>query len=368
MDDWYITCYNLIFTAFPLCITSLTDIDVKEEDSEECKKLMPLLYKESRDSKKAFTLFRFIAIVSKSIILSCIIFVLSSTNTIIDLKGNFSNIWYMSLKNYSCILIAVTINLFIGTNFIAYFLPLIVFITTFLFFIAFLFLVHFGLIFEFNSKASISGSISNINFYLVLLGINSLNGVLDYSLKVYKIFFEKSLNSKLELKRAMMTLEEDKRNEMSREYSFNRKDSKKENKRKSFFDPKIYKENIDSYLQNSIMKIKSSEKSELYELNDLNHKKFLNENNYNISRNISSESSSINKSNMSNKHILNRRNIYNVSVMENNNKSSEKIKLNVNKYKDSIYNKFNYNFSKRFNDKINNGESNHNINIVNFNH
>ena len=57
MDDWYITCYNLLFTAFPLCVCSLTDIDIKEEDSEECKKKMPLLYKESRDSKRYFTLF-----------------------------------------------------------------------------------------------------------------------------------------------------------------------------------------------------------------------------------------------------------------------------------------------------------------------
>ena len=367
MDDWYITCYNLIFTAFPLCITSLTDIDVKEEDSEECKKLMPLLYKESRDSKKSFTLFRFIITVSRSIILSCIIFILSSTNTIIDMKGHFSNIWFMSLKNYSCILIAVTINLFIGTNFIAYFLPLIVFITTFLFFIVFLFLVHFGLIFEFNSKASISGSISNINFYLVLLGISALNGVLDYSLKVYKIFFEKSLNGQLELKRAMMTLEEDKKNEISREYSFGKKEVKKEkNKRRSFLDPKIYKENINSYLQNSIMKIKSSEKSELYDLNKINHRKFLNENNYNISRNNSSESSSIFKSNISNKHILNSKSIFNGSIMENINKISEKDNFNINKSKDLNYNR-RIIFLKRFNDKKNNDESNNNVNHENTN-
>ena len=367
MDDWYITCYNLIFTAFPLCITSLTDIDVKEEDSEECKKLMPLLYKESRDSKKSFTLFRFIITVSRSIILSCIIFILSSTNTIIDMKGHFSNIWFMSLKNYSCILIAVTINLFIGTNFIAYFLPLIVFITTFLFFIVFLFLVHFGLIFEFNSKASISGSISNINFYLVLLGISALNGVLDYSLKVYKIFFEKSLNGQLELKRAMMTLEEDKKNEISREYSFGKKEVKKEkNKRRSFLDPKIYKENINSYLQNSIMKIKSSEKSELYDLNKINHRKFLNENNYYISRNNSSESSSIFKSNISNKHILNSKSIFNGSIMENINKISEKDNFNINKSKDLNYNR-RIIFLKRFNDKKNNDESNNNVNHENTN-
>ena len=76
MDDWYITCYNLVFTAFPLCVCALTDIDIKEEDSEECKKCMPLLYKESRDTKRVFTLTRFILVVTKSIILSGIIFLL----------------------------------------------------------------------------------------------------------------------------------------------------------------------------------------------------------------------------------------------------------------------------------------------------
>ncbi len=55
IDDWYITCYNLIFTALPLCVSALTDIDVKEEDDEEVKKNLPLLYKESRDIKRLFT-------------------------------------------------------------------------------------------------------------------------------------------------------------------------------------------------------------------------------------------------------------------------------------------------------------------------
>ena len=278
----------------------------------------------------------------------------------------------MSLKNYSCILIAVTINLFIGTNFIAYFLPLVVLITTFLFFITFLFLVHFGLIFEFNSKASIAGSISNISFYLILLGICTLNGVLDYSIKVYKIFFERRLNGQLELKRAMMTLEENKLNEISREYS--RKEVniiKENNKRKSFLDSRVYKENVDSYLKNSIMKIKSSEKSELYNLNNLNHKKFLKENNYYLSRNNSSDSSSINKSNMSNKLLLNNKSIYNASIVESINKFSENINFNINK-SNNLNNNINYNggrmtLLKRFNDKINNNMSNNNANHENSN-
>ena len=34
-DDWYITCYNLIFTAVPLCVSALTDYDVREEDGKQ---------------------------------------------------------------------------------------------------------------------------------------------------------------------------------------------------------------------------------------------------------------------------------------------------------------------------------------------
>ena len=180
MDDWYITCYNLIFTAFPLCVCSMTDIDIKEEDSEECRKCMPLLYKESRDTNRLFTFKRFILVTLKSIILSGNIFLLCAVKSlIIDENGNHYNIWYMSLKNYCCILIVVSINLFIEVKFIAYYLPLVVFITTFLFFTLFLLLVHYGLIFDFNSKASIFLSFSVLKFYLVLFIVSALNAIID---------------------------------------------------------------------------------------------------------------------------------------------------------------------------------------------
>ena len=189
MDDWYITCYNLIFTAFPLCVCSLTDINVKEEDSEECKKDMPLIYKENRDERRYFTLLRFLIMMIRSFFLSYIIFLVCSLSSVIDIKGNFSNIWYMSLKNYFCILIVVTINLFVETKFIAYFLPVSVFLTTFVLFILFLLLVHYGLVFNFNSKASIFPSLSVLKFYLILFVACTLMGVIDYSLKLYDFFF-----------------------------------------------------------------------------------------------------------------------------------------------------------------------------------
>jgi len=380
MDDWYITCYNLIFTAFPLCVTSLTDIDVKEEDSEECKESMPLLYKESRDVKKYFTLFRFIITVLKSIFLSGVIFLLCSYSTIIDINGHFSNIWYMSLKNYSCILVVITINLFVGTNFIIYFLPIVVIITTFLFFIAFLFLVHYGLVFEFNSKASIFGSLCNIKFYLILFGISTFNAVLDYSQKVYKIFFKKSLNGQLELKRAMLTIEEDNRNDFSINSSVNRSEMQKNNnkshRRKSFLEHGNASRNKNSsFMESSNIKIKTNDINDFNNFNNLNKKRGFNENNYYMSKvfkNSSSLSShNINKSNISNSyHIINNKSIkneslFNGSIMENNNKNSEIININNN---NKVYTKNNrLTFLKRINDNnivnTNNDNENNNHNI-----
>ena len=365
MDDWYITCYNLIFTAFPLCVTSLTDIDVKEEDSEECKQSMPLLYKESRDTKKYFTLFRFIFTVLKSIILSCIIFLLCSYSTIIDINGYFSNIWYMSLKNYSCILIVITINLFIGTNFIIYYLPIVVIITTFLFFIAFLFLVHYGLIFEFNSKASIFGSLCNIKFYLILFGISTFNAVLDYSQKVYKIFFKESLNGQLELKRALLTLEENNRNDFSINSSINKSEMQRDNNksrhlRKSFLgNGNAHRNKNTSFMESSNIKIKTNEINDFSNLNNINQKRGFDENNYYVSKvfknSNSLSSNNQNKSNIiNNYHIINNKSIrneslFNGNIMENNNKNSEIINININNNK-IYYKNRNFTFLKRIND------------------
>lgn len=38
IDDWYITCYNLIFTALPLCVRAITDSDIDLDDIRHTKK------------------------------------------------------------------------------------------------------------------------------------------------------------------------------------------------------------------------------------------------------------------------------------------------------------------------------------------
>ena len=201
IDDWYITCYNLIFTAFPLTISALTDSDIDIKDGKE-KKNLPLLYKENRDTYKIFSFGRFILKLIKGIFISLSIFTFCLTREVMA-HGRNKNIWYMSLKSYICVLIIVSINLMLNSNYITYLLPLSISVTTFLLFGIFLVINHYGLFFVFNSKASIQQAFLSILFYLYIFLICSFSFIIDYSIKLCKIYFSNSLASKLILRRVM---------------------------------------------------------------------------------------------------------------------------------------------------------------------
>ena len=198
IDDWYITCYNLIFTAIPLCVTALTDYDVMEEDGKEVIENLPLLYKESRDEKKVFSALDFIIVIIKGMIISFIMFLFCVQNKSLNQKGNISDLWYLSLLYYLSILFVVTNHLFFITQYIVFILPIIVLITTFLLLFVFLFLVHYGLLFEFKSKASILPSLKNTSFYLYLFFLIGLNFSIDYCLKLKSFYLNNSISSELE--------------------------------------------------------------------------------------------------------------------------------------------------------------------------
>jgi len=197
IDDWYITCYNLIFTAVPLCIAALTDIDVDEEDIVREGKDMSLLYKESRDEKIILNRRTFFKMAFKGVIVSLIMFFICLENEVLGPKGYISDIWYISLLYYLSILFVVTNNLFFRTHFIAYLLLISILITTFLSLVIFLILVHYGLAFEFKSKATVIPSLQNLSFYIYLLFLLGFNLTLDYTLKIRNFFFDKHLSNKL---------------------------------------------------------------------------------------------------------------------------------------------------------------------------
>ena len=91
----------------------------------------------------------------------------------------------------------VSSNLLINNNFIAIYLPITILITTFIFFFSFLILNHYGIFFEFNSKASIFSSLSSPLLYLSVILIFIFSIIIDYSFKLFRLFFSKSLSSRI---------------------------------------------------------------------------------------------------------------------------------------------------------------------------
>ena len=195
VDDWYITCYNLIFTALPLCITAVTDSDIDLNNSKVIKKNLALLYRENRDNHKIFSFKGFILTITKGMITSFIIFLNCCFKEILNIKGSYSCIWYLSLKNYICVLIVVSLNLIIQSSFIVYLQLLSIGITTFLLFMIFLILNHYGFLFEFNSKASIFPSLTSPLLYFTIILISSLSFIFDYTFKLVNLLINKSLSS-----------------------------------------------------------------------------------------------------------------------------------------------------------------------------
>ena len=193
MDDWFITCYNLIFTALPLCIVAISDTDMKQQDIDNVKEFTPFIYKERRAYYSNSSFNHIFYTVLRGTILSIIICFISISGDIIDNKGNASNIWTISLKIYTSILLIVNLNLFIDVRFIIFYLPIVIIVSSLILYIFFLILVHYGLIFEFNSKATVFPSISSVLFWINILSVCVLAVIVDYSVKIYTTFFDKSI-------------------------------------------------------------------------------------------------------------------------------------------------------------------------------
>ena len=202
VDDWYISLFNLVFTAIPLCISAVTDSDINLWDKNKVKNYLPLLYKENRDTYKIFTFKNLILKLIKGLIISFIIYVAGCDNEIL-VKGKNKSIWYMSLKNYICILIVVSMNLLINTNFIAYILLISIGITTFFLFGIFLIMNHYGFYINFNSKATVAITFSAPQFYFATILVSLSNFILDYTTRFMELHFYNSISNRLILNKQL---------------------------------------------------------------------------------------------------------------------------------------------------------------------
>ena len=197
IDDWFITVFNLVFTSLPLGVQACSDFDIREEDGNIVKEMMPFLYKEARD-QPLFVIQNFLTSLLKGLIFGAFnfyIFEASLDVDVIDIKGNTENLWFGSLVLYTNVILSVSFSLILNERFIIILVPLVLIITSFILYIIFCIWVHYETMF--NSFASILGSLSSGKFYLNAVLLSGLCFVIDYSLESKRFVFSSDMTTTL---------------------------------------------------------------------------------------------------------------------------------------------------------------------------
>ena len=199
IDDWYISFYNLIFTALPLGARALLDFDVKPEDGIIVKKMLPFLYQELKDhpifNKRKF----FVYLVKGTFhcIANYFFSVYFAYGIPIDSEGSMDCLWFTSVDLYTNIIIIVSVDLLVDTFYLTWINGVIQAGTTFLLYIIFLIIVHYWSFF--NSFASIKDSVSSSLFWLNIIIVAVASFLFDFTILAVKYLFIPSMCRELKL-------------------------------------------------------------------------------------------------------------------------------------------------------------------------
>ena len=90
IDDWFISCFNLVFTSIPLAVRGIVDIDLQENDGFVVNLFLPFLYLENRD-KPIFNLINFSLWLFKGILHAFINFFICVNITFSFINRAFNN-------------------------------------------------------------------------------------------------------------------------------------------------------------------------------------------------------------------------------------------------------------------------------------
>ena len=199
IDDWYISFYNLIFTALPLGARALLDIDLRPEDGKIVKKMMPFLYAELKlhpiFNKTIF--FLYLLKGTFHCLANYFFSVYATLDMPIDKDGNMDCLWYTSVNLYTNILVIVSLDLLIDTANITWINVLIQGGTTFLVYVIFLIAVHYMSFF--NSFASIHNSVNSPLLWMIMIFVGLLGFLFDFVIKAYKYTFSPNICRELQI-------------------------------------------------------------------------------------------------------------------------------------------------------------------------
>jgi phospholipid-translocating ATPase len=198
-DDWFISLYNMIFTALPLMVVALLDHDLKPDDGDVVDKLMPFLYLENRNNP-IFTKSTFVAELLKGCgygIINFLFTIYSVGNTSIDSDGNIGGLWFMSVNLFTSLLFIVSIRLFITQKFITWLNVIFMLVTSWVTYFIFVAFVHKNNYFK--SASTMTVAFNSGRFYLNLILIVGTTAFLDYVYTAYITLFKNYLENKLRI-------------------------------------------------------------------------------------------------------------------------------------------------------------------------
>jgi len=180
VDDWFISCYNLLFTSLPLGARALLDHDVKPSDGSIVDRMLPFLYAENRDNP-LFTIPKFFLNLLRGAVHCLINFFfivyLYQYDSVND-DGKMGGLWFISLNLYTSVLIVVTVNLFIYTKYHTWINFVIILVVTIIAYIIFVICVHHATMFK--SVGTMVVAFGSPRFWMSLIYVCGTCGLIDY--------------------------------------------------------------------------------------------------------------------------------------------------------------------------------------------
>ena len=198
IEDWFISLFNLIFTSIPLAARGILDISLKPEDGIIVQILIPYLYKEQRENPH-FNIKNFLLNLLKGIFHSLINYFVGiyTINDLIDKEGHDSNLWVISNVLFTNVLLIVSLDMIIFTQYHTWLNWIIIVCLTFGLYIIFLVMVEHMTVFSSSGtmKTTFNSGLVWMNFILV----GGFCSLIDFGILIYKILFVKRIYNSVKL-------------------------------------------------------------------------------------------------------------------------------------------------------------------------
>ena len=198
VDDWFISCYNLLFTSLPLGARALLDHDVKPSDGIICDRMLPFLYAENRE-RPIFTIPKFFLHLLKGTIHCVINFFFIAyliKNDSVNDNGQMGGLWFLSVSLFTSVLVVVTIDLMIFTRYHTWINFVILLVITFIAYIIFVICAHHALMFK--SVGTMSVAFGSPRLWMGLIFVCGTCALIDYFILGFDFIFRPTLGKILQ--------------------------------------------------------------------------------------------------------------------------------------------------------------------------